>query len=116
MSLAEALARVEARFEELTNALSDPAVLGDPSKLKKVAKERASLEALIGASRELKDVKKQIGDNRTLAFGEDLEQLIVGFLADFLGGDIKPLFTEYLGHLLVAFPVRPMTTDTGFLE
>jgi peptide chain release factor 1 len=73
MSLAEALARVEARFEELTNALSDPAVLGDPSKLKKVAKERASLEALIGASRELKDVKRQLEDDRALLTAGDAD-------------------------------------------
>ncbi len=73
MSLAEALARVEARFEELTNALSDPAVLGDPSKLKKIAKERASLEALMGASRELRSVQKQIDDDRTLVAGPDAD-------------------------------------------
>jgi peptide chain release factor 1 len=73
VSLAEALARVETRFEELTNALSDPSVLGDPAKLKKTAKERASLEALIGASRELKDVQKQIDDDRALAAGPDAD-------------------------------------------
>jgi peptide chain release factor 1 len=73
MSLAEALARVEARFEELTTALSDPAVLGDPSKLKKTAKERASLEALMGVSRELKGVQKQIDDNKALIGAGDTE-------------------------------------------
>jgi peptide chain release factor 1 len=71
VSLHEALSRVEARFQELTDALSDPAVLSDPARLKKTAKERSSLEALIAAGRELRDVQGQIeGDEQILAAGD----------------------------------------------
>ncbi|MGH7724184.1 MAG: peptide chain release factor 1, partial [Candidatus Eiseniibacteriota bacterium] len=71
MSLHEALSRVEARFQELTDALSDPAVLSDPARLKKTAKERSSLEALITAGRELRDVQGQIeGDEQILTAGD----------------------------------------------
>ena len=56
MSLTEALHRVETRFRELTEALSDPAVLSQPKQLAKVAKERSSLEELIATAGTLRDV------------------------------------------------------------
>ena len=73
MSLQEALARVESRYRELTDALSDPAVLAQPKQMTKVAKERASLEALILAAAELKGVEKQIAGNDELARSGDAE-------------------------------------------
>ncbi len=66
MSLHEALARVEARFQELTDALSDPAVLGNPASLRKTAKERSSLETLIASARELRSVESQIADDAAI--------------------------------------------------
>jgi peptide chain release factor 1 len=73
VSLQEALARVESRFRELTDALSDPAVLAQPKQMTKVAKERASLEALIKAAAELREVEKQIAGNDELARSGDAE-------------------------------------------
>jgi peptide chain release factor 1 len=73
VSLQEALARVEARYRELTDALSDPAVLAQPKQMTKVAKERASLDALIQAAAELKGVEKQIAGNDELARSGDPE-------------------------------------------
>ena len=73
MSLQEALARVEARYRELTDALSDPAVLSQPKQMTKVAKERASLDALIRAAAELRGVEKQIKDDEELVGSGDAE-------------------------------------------
>jgi peptide chain release factor 1 len=73
VSLHEALARVEARFQELTDALSDPAVLSNPATLRKTAKERASLETLIGAARELRSVEKQVEDDEAILRAGDME-------------------------------------------
>ena len=73
MSLQEALARVESRFRELTDALSDPAVLAQPKQMTKVAKERASLSALIQAAAELREVEKQIAGNEELMRAGDPE-------------------------------------------
>ena len=73
MSLQEALARVESRYRELTDALSDPAVLAQPKQMTKVAKERASLETLIRAASELREVEKQIAGNDELARAGDAE-------------------------------------------
>jgi len=73
VSLTEALHRVETRFRELTEALSDPAVLSQPKQLAKVAKERSSLEGLIATAGALRDVEQQIAGNRELAQGGDAE-------------------------------------------
>ncbi len=74
MSLHEALVRVEARFQELTDALADPAVLSNSALLRKTAKERSSLEALIAASHELRSVEAQVtGDESIVHAGEDAE-------------------------------------------
>ncbi len=73
MSLQEALARVESRYRELTDALSDPAVLAQPKQMMKAAKERSSLEALIQAAAELRDVEKQIEGDNELARSGDAE-------------------------------------------
>jgi len=73
VSLHDALTRVEARFQELTDALSDPAVLGNPAELKRTAKERSSLETLITAARELRSVEKQIADDEGILRAGDAE-------------------------------------------
>jgi peptide chain release factor 1 len=73
VSLHDALTRVEARFQELTDALSDPAVLGNPAELKRTGKERSSLETLITAARELRSVEKQIADDEGILRAGDAE-------------------------------------------
>ena len=60
MSLQEALARVESRYRELTDALSDPAVLAQPKQRTSAAKERAALESLNG------DVANEAGRDQPL--------------------------------------------------
>jgi peptide chain release factor 1 len=59
----EALEQAERHFEELTNQLSDPAVLADANRLREVAKERSQLEQLIKVLAEYRSVEKQIADD-----------------------------------------------------
>jgi peptide chain release factor 1 len=73
VSLTDALHRVETRFRELTDALSDPVVLSQPKQMAKVAKERSGLEELMQAAGELKDVDRQIAGNEELAQSGDAE-------------------------------------------
>ena len=54
------LEEVERRFDRLTADLSNPEVLGDSSRLQKVAKERASLEKVLSA---LKDNEEFLNGN-----------------------------------------------------
>ena len=67
------LQEIEHRFDRLTADLGDPAVLGDPARVRDTAKERAQLEPLVEAFRELKRVREEMGislpkDGRTVRY------------------------------------------------
>jgi peptide chain release factor 1 len=73
VSLTEAIHRVETRYRELTDALSDPVVLSQPRQVAKLAKERSALAELMQTSQELKDVERQIAGNEELSGAGDAE-------------------------------------------
>jgi len=73
VSLTEAIHRVETRYRELTDALSDPAVLSQPRQMAKLAKERSKLAELMETAQELKDVERQIAGNEELSASGDGE-------------------------------------------
>jgi len=73
VSLTEAIHRVETRYRELTDALSDPAVLSQPRQMAKLAKERSKLAELMDTAQELKDVERQIAGNEELSASGDGE-------------------------------------------
>jgi peptide chain release factor 1 len=60
------LEEIEKRYEELTAALSDPQVLGDPSAYQKTAKSHAELQELVDRFREWKDVQKALVETKSL--------------------------------------------------
>ena len=72
----EALDKAKARFDELTNQLADPSVVGNPAELKRVSKERSSLEELVVAARRYDDVLKQIAENTALVRNEKDAELV----------------------------------------
>ena len=72
----EALDKAKARFDELTNQLADPSVVGNPAELKRVSKERSSLEDLVVAARRYDDVLKQIAENTALVRNEKDAELV----------------------------------------
>jgi peptide chain release factor 1 len=62
------------RFEELTMQLSDPDVLGDPSRYQKIAKERSDLEESVEVGKRLGAVMNTIADNEAvIEAGDDAE-------------------------------------------
>jgi peptide chain release factor 1 len=67
------LHEIEQRFERLTADLGDPAVLGDPARVRETAKERAQLEPLVEAFRELKRVREEVRGNEALLADADPE-------------------------------------------
>jgi peptide chain release factor 1 len=69
----EKLEEVVQRFEDLSNQLLDPAVLGDRKRYAQVAKERASLEAVVNSFLKFKDVVRQIEDSELLLQDSDPE-------------------------------------------
>ena len=72
----EALDKAKARFDELTNQLADPAVVGSPAELKRVSKERSSLEALVTAARRYDEVLHRIAEDTALVRNEKDAELV----------------------------------------
>ncbi|HSB21010.1 MAG TPA: peptide chain release factor 1 [Anaeromyxobacteraceae bacterium] len=69
----EKLDAIEARFEELTVQLADPAVASSGDRFRKVSKERAGLEATVVALRAWRKLVRDIEDNRALLGEKDAE-------------------------------------------
>jgi peptide chain release factor 1 len=79
----DTLADIERRFEELESLMADPAVTSDHLRLQEVGRERAELEAVVTAYRELRDTDSAIAETELLA--DDPE------MADLAGDELKIL-------------------------
>jgi peptide chain release factor 1 len=64
---------IEARFEELTHQLSDPSVVSSGDRYRKVAKERAGIEATVNALRSYRKLLQDLADNEALLAEKDPE-------------------------------------------
>jgi peptide chain release factor 1 len=73
LELTDRLAEIERRFEELEAALADPAVVTDPERLQAIGRERAEIEPVALASRELRQVLTALAEASDLAAGDDPE-------------------------------------------
>ena len=69
----ENLARIEARFDELTAGMARPEVATDYQKLAEYGRERAELEPVVASYQEYRDVLSQIEDARELLSEDDAE-------------------------------------------
>ncbi|HUK23045.1 MAG TPA: peptide chain release factor 1 [Terriglobales bacterium] len=70
----ERLDQIEARYEELTNALASPDVIGDSSKYQKTAKAHSEISPIVEKYREYKDLSKGIVESKVvLAEEKDAE-------------------------------------------
>ncbi len=65
------LEQSDARYEELTNQMADPAVISDPEKYKKVAKEHRELEEIVGKYRQWKQVHGDLEGARAMLSESD---------------------------------------------
>ncbi len=66
----ERLDQIEAKYEELTQALASPEVISDSSKYQKTAKAHAELSEIVEKYREYKDLKKGIAESKQLVAEE----------------------------------------------
>ncbi len=66
---------IEQRYEELTHALSDPAVASSGDRFRKVSKERAALEPTVEALRAWRGLTREIADNEALLADADMRDL-----------------------------------------
>jgi peptide chain release factor 1 len=73
MSMWDAVKKLEGRFEELTRLLSDPAVTGDPRKVRDLSKERSVLDKTMQVLDEFRRVDKTIADDEQAVASGDAE-------------------------------------------
>jgi peptide chain release factor 1 len=66
----ERLDQMEARYEELTQALSSPDIMNDTAKFQKTAKAHSDMVPVIEKYREYKDLKRGIEDSRSMLADE----------------------------------------------
>ncbi|HET9595619.1 MAG TPA: peptide chain release factor 1 [Anaeromyxobacteraceae bacterium] len=66
---------IEARFEELTLQLSDPAVVSSGERYRKVAKERAGIEATVVALRAYRKLLSDIAEGEALLADADMREM-----------------------------------------
>ena len=68
------LGDLERRYDELAQLMSDPEIANDSDKLIEYSRERAELDSIVLAFRELREVDNQIQDAEALRRQFDLEE------------------------------------------
>jgi peptide chain release factor 1 len=66
----ERLNQIEARYEELTQALASPGIMNDSAKFQKTAKAHSEISPMVERYREYKDLKKGIAESRAMLADE----------------------------------------------
>jgi peptide chain release factor 1 len=64
---------VERRYEDLSSRLADPAIIGDPSRLRDLSREHASLSEVVAASAQYRKLREELGAARGLLDDADVE-------------------------------------------
>jgi peptide chain release factor 1 len=77
---------IEARFEELTHLLSDPAVVSSGERYRKTAKERAGIEPTVEALRAWRKLVQDVADNEALLADPEMRELAKEELAQLRPG------------------------------
>src|SRR5205807_1002686 len=62
----ERLDQIEARYDELTNALASPDIVSDSSRYQKTAKAHSEIASIVEKYREYKDLKKGIAESKSV--------------------------------------------------
>ena len=71
MTLTEKLDQLDLRYEEMTQQLSSPEVVGDSARLQKIAKQHAELEEIVAKHREYKQLQKDLAGAHQLFLEAD---------------------------------------------
>ncbi|MBL8130121.1 MAG: peptide chain release factor 1 [Thermomicrobiales bacterium] len=74
-SFLDTLRDIERRFDELERQLADPEVTSDPQRLQEIGRERAEIEDVVSAYRELRDTEQAISEAELLAADPEMAEL-----------------------------------------
>jgi peptide chain release factor 1 len=70
MDLDARLARIEARYEELSSEMASPETASDPDRMRRLGKELAELGEIVAPYREYREARQQADEARALAAAE----------------------------------------------
>jgi peptide chain release factor 1 len=76
------LGDIERRYDELERLLSDPEVATDPARLQEYGRERAEMDEVVGAFRELREVERAIDETQEMAADPEMADLVQDELRD----------------------------------
>ena len=71
----DTLADIEHRYDELEQLMADPAVTGNHLRLQEIGRERAELDGVVTAFRQLRDTENAIADTETLTTDPEMAEL-----------------------------------------
>ena len=71
----DTLGDIERRFDELEQLMADPEVTGDHLRLQEIGRERAELEEVVTAYRQLRDTETAIEETEALAADPEMADL-----------------------------------------
>ena len=72
----ETLDEISRRYDDLTARLADPEVATNPTLLMEIGSERAELEEVVGAYRDLRSLEQQIDEAQQLIASEDDPEMV----------------------------------------
>ena len=72
----DTLADIERRYDELEQLMADPGVTGDHLRLQEIGRERAELEGVVTAFRELRDTETAIEETEAMAADPEMADLV----------------------------------------
>jgi peptide chain release factor 1 len=73
MQYRERLEKLEARFEELTAQMADPAIIGDADQYRKISKQQSSFAEVVAKYREYKQAESELRQAREMLAESDAE-------------------------------------------
>ncbi len=92
MDIEAKLQQVKERFEEVTAAMSDPAVFDDPDHYTELTKEHSDLKELVDDYKEWKSIKNKIKGNLELIDADEDDE--ISEIAEEENNDLKPQLEE----------------------
>src|ERR671916_268979 len=75
-TLLDTLADIENRYEELEQLMADPTVTADHLRLQEIGRERAELDGVVTAFRQLRDTEAAISETEAMGADPDLADLV----------------------------------------
>lgn len=110
------LGRVKEKYDKLTALLSDPKVVADPNKIKKLSKERAELEPIVETYINFLKINKNIKGSRTIRDDPEAEEELKELAKEELQELEKELEKIEKELKVLLLPKNPYDEKNVFLE